>query len=150
MGKTDNDRSMTARLFDSAVRIAFRLGYPAMCLVWRVFKPHHTGVGVLIRHDDQILAVRHSYRPGFTIPGGGMNRRESPRQTAVRELAEELSIAADPDHLVYKRHIYNTYLFELRLVERPAIRIDHREIVEALFMSPEEAMRLDPSFRQFI
>lgn len=79
-----------------------------------------------------------------------MNRRESPRQTAVRELAEELSIAADPDHLVYKRHIYNTYLFELRLVERPAIRIDHREIVEALFMSPEEAMRLDPSFRQFI
>lgn len=155
MGKTDYhrtvyERTWPGRLFDGAARLAFRLGYKTLTLTWRFYKPRHNGVGVLIRHDDQVLAVRHSYRPGFTIPGGGMNRRESPRQTAVRELAEELSISADPDHLVYKRRVHNTHLYELRLAERPRIRIDHREIVEALFMSPEEAMRRNPSFRRFI
>ena len=150
MGKTDNDRTLAARLFDGAARVTFRYGYKAMRLLWRVYKPRHNGVGVLIRHDDQVLAVRHSYRPGYTIPGGGMNRRENPRQTAVRELAEELSITANPDHLVYKRHVHNTHLFELRLAEKPLIRIDHREIIEALFLSPEEAIRRNPSFRQFI
>ena len=79
-----------------------------------------------------------------------MNRRENPRQAAVRELAEDLSISANPDHLVYKRHVYNTHVYELRLAERPDIWIDHREIIEALFMSPEEAMRHSPSFRQLI
>jgi 8-oxo-dGTP pyrophosphatase MutT (NUDIX family) len=150
MGKMDYDRTVTRRLFDGAARFVFRLGYSTMLLLWRVYKPRHTGVGVLIRHDDQVLAVRHSYRPGYTIPGGGMDRGENPRQTAVRELAEELSINADPDHLVYKRHVYNTHLFELRLAEKPHIRIDHREIVEALFMTPEEATRRTPSFRQFM
>lgn len=150
MGKTVLDRSKAERLFDGAARLVFRLGYQAMRPVWRVCKPRQNGVGVLIRHANEVLAVRHSYRPGFTIPGGGMNRRESPRQTAVRELAEELSITANPDHLVYKRHVYNTHVFELNLAKKPAIRIDNREIVEALFMTPEEAMRRNPSFRQFI
>ena len=150
MGKTDNDRTMIRRLFDGAARLIFRVGYAAMRPVWRVWKPRHNGVGILIRHEDQVLAVRHSYRPGYTIPGGGMNRREDPRQTAVRELAEELSITADPDQLVYKRYVYNTRLYELRLDRKPDIRIDHREIIEAQFMSPEEAMRRNPSFRRYI
>ena len=150
MGKTDYHRTLARRLFDGAARLIFRLGYKTLKFTWRFYKPRHNGVGVLIRHEDQVLAVRHSYRPGLTIPGGGISRRETPRQTAVRELAEELSITADPDHLVYKRRVYNTHLYELRLAERPRIRIDHREIVEALFMTPEEAMRRNPSFRRFI
>ena len=150
MGKMDCDRTLAGRLFDGSARFIFKYGYKAMRVVWRYYKPRHNGVGVLIRHVDQVLAVRHSYRPGYTIPGGGMNRRENARQTAVRELAEELSITADPDHLIFKRHVYNTQVFELRLPERPEIRIDNREIVEALFMSPEEAVRRSPSFRQFI
>jgi 8-oxo-dGTP pyrophosphatase MutT (NUDIX family) len=150
MGKTDNDRTLGARLFDGAARCVFKYGYKAMKVVWRFYKPCHKGVGVLIRHDNQVLAVRHSYRPGYTIPGGGMNRGEIPRQTAVRELAEELSITANPDHLIYKRHVHNTHVFELRLDQRPDIRIDNREIIEACFLSPEEAMRRNPSFRQFI
>ncbi len=150
MGKTDNDRTVIRRLFDGAARLVFRLGYTALRPLWRVYKPRHNGVGVLIRYDDQVLAVRHSYRRGYTVPGGGMDHGENPRQTAVRELAEELSITADPDHLVYKRHVHHAPLFELRLAEMPDIRIDHREIVEALFLSPEEAVRHTPSFRQFI
>jgi len=150
MGKMDYERTLATRLIDGAARLVFRLGYKAMRLIWRIYKPRQNGVGVLIRHDDQVLAVLHSHRPGYTIPGGGMNRRENPRQAAVRELAEDLSISANPDHLVYKRHVYNTHVYELRLAERPDIRIDHREIIEALFMSPEEAMRHSPSFRQLI
>ena len=150
MGKTDYNRPMVTRLSDGAMRLVYRFGYKAMQQVWRFRKPRGFGVGIVIRHDDQVLAVKHSYRPGYTIPGGGVRRHEDPRQTAVRELAEELSITADPDNLIYKRKVYRSHLYELRLAEKPDIRIDNREIIEALFLSPEEAMRRNPSFRQYI
>ena len=150
MGKISTDRTLPLRLFDAAARLAFTWGYRAMQVLWHIHPPHHTGVGVVIRHNGYVLAVRHSYRPGYTIPGGNMSRREEPRETAVRELAEELAISADPDALVYKRRLYNTHVFELTLAEEPTIRIDNREIVEAVFLTPEEAVRRNPYFRQVV
>jgi 8-oxo-dGTP pyrophosphatase MutT (NUDIX family) len=116
----------------------------------RAIRSRGTGVGVVIRHKDRVLAVRHSYRPGYDIPGGGVGRREQPRDTAIRELAEELSIHADPRALTYKRKHHRSHLFELRLDEEPDIRIDNREVIEAVFLTTEEAVRRNPSFRHFI
>src|SRR5690606_27578643 len=103
-----------------------------------------------VRHGGRVLAVRHSYRPGYTIPGGGVGRGEEPRATAVRELAEELSLAAEPAALVYKRRVRNTLVYELRLDAAPDLRIDNRELVEAVFLTPAEATRRNPDFRRFI
>lgn len=116
----------------------------------RAIKARGTGVGVVIRHKDRVLAVRHSYRPGYDIPGGGVGRHEQPRETAVRELAEELSLEADPDALIYKKQHHRSHLFELTLDEEPDIRIDNREVIEAVFLTPDEAIRRNPSFRHFI
>lgn len=44
----------------------------------------------------------------------------------------------------------NTHLMELHLTERPDIQIDNREIIEAVFLSPEEAIRRNPNFRLFL
>jgi len=150
MGKTTADRALPSRIFDGAVRAAYRAGYRAMQVIWRIRPPDQAGVGVLVRHNGHVLAVRHSYRPGYTIPGGGVGRGEEPRATAVRELAEELSLTARPDDLVYRRRVRNTHVYELRLAEAPEIRIDNREIVEAVFLTPAEATRRNPYFRHFI
>lgn len=150
MGKTDYDRNVAGRIYDGCARMVFRAGYRALKMLPRLRKSGSMGVGVVIRHKDRVLAVRHSYRPGYDIPGGGVGRREHPRDTAVRELAEELSIHVDRDALVYKRRHHRSHLFELTFNREPDIRIDNREVIEAVFLTPEEAVSRNPAFRHFI
>lgn len=130
--------------------MVFRVEYRTLKMLPRVGKSRSMGVGVVMRHKDRVLAVRHSYRPGYDIPGGGVGRREQLRDTAVRELAEELSIHTDPDALVYERRHHGSHLFELTFDEEPDIRIDNREVIEAVFLTPEEAICRNPSFRHFL
>jgi len=110
----------------------------------------HNGVGVVIRHENKVLAVRHSYRPEYTIPGGGIGKNETPAIASARELNEELSLQVAPEGLVYLRQMRNTHLMELRLVDLPDIRIDNREIIEAIFLSEDEVIRRNPQFRRFL
>ena len=150
MGKTNSDRSVAGRAYDCCARMVYRVGYKTLRHMPRAIRSRGTGVGVVIRHKDRVLAVRHSYRPGYDIPGGGVGRREQPRDTAVRELAEELSIHTDPASLVYKRRHHRSHLFELIFDEEPDIRIDTREVIEAVFLTQDEAIRRNPSFRHFV
>jgi len=128
-------------------RTVIRVGFRILTLYWRKRGITRTGVGVIIRHDGRVLAVRHSYRPEYTIPGGGIGRNETPAIAAARELGEELSLAVVPEDLVYLRQRRNTHLMELQLTEAPDIRIDNREIIEAVFLTPEEAIHRNPYFR---
>jgi 8-oxo-dGTP pyrophosphatase MutT (NUDIX family) len=150
MGKTDSHRSVAGRLYDCCARMVFRVEYRTLKMLPRVGKSRSMGVGVAMRHKDRVLAVRHSYWPGYDIPGGGVGRREQLRDTAVRELAEELSIHTDPDALVYERRHHRSHLFELTFDEEPDIRIDNREVIEAVFLTPEEAICRNPSFGHFL
>lgn len=150
MGKTNSNRTAAGRIYDGCARMVFRIGYRTLKLLPRIQNSKSMGVGVVIRHGDRVLAVRHSYRPGYDIPGGGVRWRERPRDTAVRELAEELSIRTNPESLVYKRRHHRSHLFELTFDHEPYIRIDNREVIEAVFLSPEEAVFRNPSFRHFI
>ena len=40
--------------------------------------------------DTDLMLVRHSYRAGWHLPGGGVRRGEAPDEAARRELAEEI------------------------------------------------------------
>jgi ADP-ribose pyrophosphatase YjhB (NUDIX family) len=118
-------------------RVAARL-YDAKNFVLR---PRVTGAVVLVRVSGELLLIRSSYRPWYTVPGGRVQWGEEPRLAALRELVEEVGLAAAPgalralgEFVIHHSNIEDhVHAFELRLDARPALRIDSREIVWAGF-----------------
>lgn len=67
---------------------------PLVKLYWFVFRPHTEGVKVVLRNENgEFLFVRHAYGSGdWMFPGGGIEARETPKQTVRREMREELAV----------------------------------------------------------
>jgi ADP-ribose pyrophosphatase YjhB (NUDIX family) len=46
----------------------------------------------LIVRDGKVLLVRHSYVPGWLLPGGGVARAEAAEHAVLREMKEEIGL----------------------------------------------------------
>ncbi len=61
--------------------------------VWRLQLPRFTAgvVGVIVNAEGRILLLKHVYhtRHAWGLPGGWVDRRESPGDALIRELVEE-------------------------------------------------------------
>jgi ADP-ribose pyrophosphatase YjhB (NUDIX family) len=64
--------------------------------VIRLLTPSHTvgSIGV-VEHDGKVLLVSLSYRKGWGMPGGLLNRGEQPVLAVVREAREETGLAVE-------------------------------------------------------
>lgn len=52
---------------------------------------------LIVDRDGKVLLARHSYMPGWSIPGGGVKRGEPPEKALLREMGEELgTLKSDP------------------------------------------------------
>lgn len=94
--------------------------------------------------QGEIFLVRHSYVPGWYMPGGGVERHETAFEALEKELREEgnLELTAPPQlfHVYFNRRISprdHVLLYRTEVVQT-APRLADREIVEAGFFNPRD------------
>lgn len=78
---------MSLRLQQSVARIA----HTARRWYWRVFRPVTLGVcAIVLDASGKIILIKNSYRNGWHLPGGGVQRGETVVTAIKRELREEI------------------------------------------------------------
>ncbi len=70
--------------------LKMRLLFAGARIYWHLFKPVNFGVQVMLIRDGQVALVRHSYKPGWYFPGGGVKRKENVETAVRREAMEEV------------------------------------------------------------
>lgn len=60
--------------------------YKIYCFILR---PIRMGVRVLMLEDDKVWLIRHTYLPGWFMPGGGLKKWETLEEAVRREAREE-------------------------------------------------------------
>jgi ADP-ribose pyrophosphatase YjhB (NUDIX family) len=66
---------------------------PLFRLYWRASRGMTLGVRTIaVDAAGKVMLVRHTYRPGWYLPGGGVERGETAIAAAERELAEEAGL----------------------------------------------------------
>ena len=147
-------------LIDRAFQLAYFCAYRVLRTYWRVRHPTTDGALIAIWSKGEVLLVRNSYVPYYSAPGGYMHSTEDPAEAAVRELAEEVGIAVAPEQLELALDVTHEWegkldhvrIYNLDLAERPAVHIDHREVIEADWFRPDQVrgMIVFPPLKQEI
>jgi ADP-ribose pyrophosphatase YjhB (NUDIX family) len=149
-----------ASLVDRSFQLAYVVAYQLMRVYWGFRRPHTHGALVAMFHEGKILLIRNSYVRYYSLPGGYVRGRETSRQAAVRELAEEVGVTASAERLELALDEQNDWqgkrdhvqIFALEFAERPRVRIDRREVIEAEWFSRERALELSlfPPIRRLL
>lgn len=113
---------------------------------WRLQRGLTLGVrAIIIDADGRIVLVRHTYMPGWTFPGGGVEFGETLETALDREIEEEVGIVrTGPTTLfgIYSNHAVfpgdHVAVYVLREWRQAHPPVPNREIAEVAFVAPDQ------------
>ena len=101
----------------------------------------------------RLLVVNPTYKETWEIPGGVVEQNESPREAAIREIAEELGLDCRPERLLcvdYKsetgtsiesvQFIFLGPVLSVEMIKK--IRLPREELSEYRFLAADKAVKL--------
>ena len=108
-------------------------------LYWSFARGMTLGVrGAVLDADNRVFLIRHTYTPGWHLPGGGVEPGESALESLGRELAEEACIASTEEpslHGIFFNRLASSrdhvLVYVLRRFEVLAEKRPDREIAES-------------------
>ena len=131
MNKPEFTQSIWARLRGRLFHVYFRIRRP-MTLGVRALVLDETG--------NRIFLIRHTYVPGWQMPGGGVETGETLREALDKELMEEgnIRLTGTPHlfHVYFNRRMSrrdHVALFVCKAFEQTAPRLPDHEIAESGF-----------------
>ena len=112
-------------------------------------------VGALVVNDKGLVLIVRSKKWGekYTVPGGHIELGERAEDAIRREVKEETGLESDPLELVivqqaiypkdYHKHEHFIFMDYVCKAKSEEVKLDGRELQEYLWVSPEEALKLD-------
>lgn len=76
-----------------ALKLHHRLLRRGLLAYGRLSRGMTLGVRAMLLRDDTVVLVKHSYIPGWYLPGGGVESGESLSEALAREILEEAGAA---------------------------------------------------------
>ena len=139
-------------VINACFRSAYRLAY-WLAKRWWAWRGHN-GTAIAVWVGDRVLVVRHSYKPGLRLPGGGVKAGEDHMLAAIRELQEETGLIVASADVVLLMETYGKFgkrsIFEVQLDAEPELTVDQREIVYAGFAPVDSVIEYNPRLRSYL
>ena len=121
------------------------------------------GAGVLLfNKNNELLIVKPSYRNYWSIPGGVVEKNETPKNGCIREIQEEIGLSISKLQFLSVNYVFNNdergesllFIFyggTLSNKQIASIQIDKKEIIEYKFLKIKHALSLlDKIMKDFI
>jgi 8-oxo-dGTP diphosphatase len=110
-------------------------------------------------HDGRLLIVKANYKPYWTLPGGMVDKDETPKDAAIREVKEEVALTLQPEALEFVAVVdrisdfTQTYqfLFKAKLpAENSTIILQKSEIDDFAFVTRSQVATNDRQYAKAI